>query len=482
MQSIYILLSVFIVVACLECATSQISNDPIYTFSKTDGVYCSTPMVKWVGPTIQAIQDRLDLQDFSIELDSIEYVKLLSKINDEDLSYTLYQPIGSTAPKRPLIIFAHGGGFLIGGRESKSIKFLCEELAKHGYATASIEYRLRAINTFSMVEAGYMAMQDGNAAIKYFKANSRKFKVDPNKIFVAGISAGGILALHSGHFDQGDVLSGATVDLDANYGCYDCTGSHISLSNSVAGVINIVGATPSPSILDSDLPTLHIYCPLDSVVPAYSGIPLNKYSGSSNSNSITKWFYDQLLKIKRPKVFGPLYFQKNLRLTAHEFVDISKIQRGTCSHSIFTSRNGTIKSSGKAALSEIKKWLRKQLVTKLQIPQRKIQQNHWSTYSLPSSVHTHSFKGNSGISYKKISGNTFQIMPTNIGPQAFAITAIDSLGLEYPLTINVDGTIKPTSVELPRRIVKKANYAIIFLSALSLLIILFLLRKLLWQY
>ncbi|MDA9299640.1 hypothetical protein N9P97_02055 [Saprospiraceae bacterium] len=90
----------------------------------------------------------MDLKDFNnLQLDSLYYVKLFQRISDQSLSYHLYKSIPDYSQKRPLVIVAHGGAFLLGGRESGSSTLICKELAKRGYATASIEYCLKAINT-----------------------------------------------------------------------------------------------------------------------------------------------------------------------------------------------------------------------------------------------------------------------------------------------------------------------------------------------
>ena len=83
----------------------------------------------------------------------------------------------------PVMIYAHGGGFksgskvkAIGGRP---------KLAEDNIVFISINYTLG--------QGAAVGVQDGIDAIKYIKANHEKYKIDPEKIFLSGNSAGGIM-------------------------------------------------------------------------------------------------------------------------------------------------------------------------------------------------------------------------------------------------------------------------------------------------
>jgi acetyl esterase/lipase len=87
----------------------------------------------------------------------------------------------------PLVVCIHGGGWSSGSRKQTRQQML--NLAKLGYASASIEYRL-------IKEAKFPAqINDSAQAINYVLDNADKFKVNPNKIALFGGSAGGHLAL-----------------------------------------------------------------------------------------------------------------------------------------------------------------------------------------------------------------------------------------------------------------------------------------------
>ena len=83
----------------------------------------------------------------------------------------------------PVMIYAHGGGFqtgskvkAIGGRPA---------LAEDNVVFISLNYTLQQGPT--------KGIGDGVDAINYIKANHEKYKIDPEKLFLSGNSAGGIM-------------------------------------------------------------------------------------------------------------------------------------------------------------------------------------------------------------------------------------------------------------------------------------------------
>ena len=88
------------------------------------------------------------------------------------LSMHINQPKHDTFLTRPLIIFAFGGSFTAGVKESPDILHLCDEFTKRGYVTATIDYRLGFENgndsDTNQLKAVFRGIQDAKAAIRFF--------------------------------------------------------------------------------------------------------------------------------------------------------------------------------------------------------------------------------------------------------------------------------------------------------------------------
>lgn len=116
------------------------------------------------------------------------------------LQLDVYQPTGDQLTQRPLVIFIHGGGFSGGSRTSPEIVDEATTLAREGYVTASISYRLTpggcsaGAPTAACVTAIVNARDDALAAVGFFRTNAAAYGVDQSRIAVAGTSAGAITA------------------------------------------------------------------------------------------------------------------------------------------------------------------------------------------------------------------------------------------------------------------------------------------------
>lgn len=97
--------------------------------------------------------------------------------------------------KLPVIILVHGGGWAKGSKESHTP--MAKDLAEQGYAVANIHYRLSGEAKFPG------AVEDTKASIRWVRANAEKYKLDTNKIFGIGGSAGGHLIAMAALTDEG---------------------------------------------------------------------------------------------------------------------------------------------------------------------------------------------------------------------------------------------------------------------------------------
>lgn len=86
----------------------------------------------------------------------------------------------------PGIIFIHGGGWRGGSRNQ--FRGQAAYLAEKGYVGACIEYRLSGEAKFPA------AVEDAKCAVRWMRANAKKYNIDPDCIAAVGGSAGGHLA------------------------------------------------------------------------------------------------------------------------------------------------------------------------------------------------------------------------------------------------------------------------------------------------
>ena len=101
----------------------------------------------------------------------------------------LYRPPGvSAAARLPVLVFCHGGGWVIGDLDTHDT--LARELSvASGAAVVSVDYRLAPEHRFPA------AAEDAFAATKWVAENAASLGVDPARLAVGGDSAGGNLAI-----------------------------------------------------------------------------------------------------------------------------------------------------------------------------------------------------------------------------------------------------------------------------------------------
>jgi pectinesterase len=88
--------------------------------------------------------------------------------------------------KYPAILDIHGGGW--SQRQIESDRPMMERLAKRGFVTALVSYRISS-------EAKYpAALHDCKAAVRYMRAHAEELNINPERIGVIGGSAGGHLS------------------------------------------------------------------------------------------------------------------------------------------------------------------------------------------------------------------------------------------------------------------------------------------------
>ena len=149
----------------------------------------------------------------------IEY----ARVGELSLKLDLHTP---TATNPPLLVYVHGGAWRAGSKSGVPIAKLLE----HGFAIASVDYRLSTQAVFPA------QIHDIRAAIRFLRANSQLYRVNTSRIGIVGSSAGGHLAALAGVTNGQEELEGKV-------------GEHLSQSSDVQCIASLFGASNLQSIL-----------------------------------------------------------------------------------------------------------------------------------------------------------------------------------------------------------------------------------------
>lgn len=128
------------------------------------------------------------------EVDVTRDILYASRINEagamEDLKLDLYEPRGDALTNRPAVIFVHGGGFTSGDKSTGIEQALAERLARKGYVTLSINYRLRRDPSADWPATFSDAAADAYSALEWLVQYKDQYRIDANHIAFGGHSAG----------------------------------------------------------------------------------------------------------------------------------------------------------------------------------------------------------------------------------------------------------------------------------------------------
>ena len=137
----------------------------------------------------------------SIELHSgIHYRTAHNLVTGEDQKLYLDEWLAPSATARPGALIIHGGGYSAGpyngcshARNMSSFAEQAMELARHGFAVVSIDYRCEgSLRPQDEFHPWFDAVEDARAAVRYMTANAERLQLDPHRIMAFGGSAGAV--------------------------------------------------------------------------------------------------------------------------------------------------------------------------------------------------------------------------------------------------------------------------------------------------
>ncbi len=201
---------------------------------------------------------------FSFDEINIETYTYATK-DGETLNLDIYLPVNDPDFERATIIYVHGGGFSSGKKDSEKIKHFCNQMAGYGYVVASISYRLTRKDkpgafgcncpASEKLKTFQAAVEDVQDATFFLIENREQFGIDPQKIILAGSSAGAETALNAAYLPPM---------------CYGLDSGPLSY----AGVISMAGAIPDTVVIydGSAVPSMFFHGTDDNLVP-YASAP-----------------------------------------------------------------------------------------------------------------------------------------------------------------------------------------------------------------
>jgi hypothetical protein len=245
---------------------------------------------------------------------------------EDSLFLDVYYPIGSPEQKKPMIIWAFGGGFFQGVRQD--LASICQDIAARGIVAVTIDYRLGftgppglnppfAFDKAEILRAAYRGILDMKGAIRFMKAKHLEYEIDLERVWSGGVSAGAIVALNAAFLDKESEKPAelGTINPIGNQQRNDLGKIEGSLNingydESVQGVFNFFGAVLDTKEIDvSDQIAVFSYHQTnDPVVPCkintpYYGISFiaANYPVVHGTCAITDYFVDNHL--------DPLYWE-----------------------------------------------------------------------------------------------------------------------------------------------------------------------------
>ena len=220
---------------------------------------------------------------------SVSTVNYSDVYNDSYHKMDIYTPDGDTVTNRPVIIYLHGGVFTTGNKNLPDCVDFCTAYAKKGYVAISANYRLSsnpvlfALDTEEQYNTVLKSVSDIKAAVRYLRKghdNGNSIGILPDGIFLAGYSAGAVLAIHLDYLDEISDLPTSPInvqDLVSNIGgSLEGDAGNNGYSSEVSGIVSFAGGINNLSWIDSnDKPIVFVHGTNDFTVNYNCGPGIN---------------------------------------------------------------------------------------------------------------------------------------------------------------------------------------------------------------
>ena len=179
-----------------------------------------------------------------------------SPVTREAFAYDFFPATGDISSPVPLLVWVHGGAWRFGtnqalrdiilrtpgGEQPNTQALMRAAFQQAGWAVASINYRYSHQALFPG------ALHDVKEAVRFFRANAHEFGIDPQRIAVAGGSAGGHLSMmvaHTGDSAAGDGSGGDPASAPEHDEYFEgrAASAYPSHSSQVAAAVSFYGVS-----------------------------------------------------------------------------------------------------------------------------------------------------------------------------------------------------------------------------------------------
>ena len=153
------------------------------------------PATAWSG-----IRQAVDFGPRAMQLPVFGDMNFRSNGMSEDCLYlNIWTPDPSPAARLPVLVYFYGGGFIAG--DGSEPRYDGTQMARRGMVAVTVNYRLNIFGFFSHPElsaespthgSGNYGFLDQHAALLWIRDNITAFGGDPNRVTIAGESAGSI--------------------------------------------------------------------------------------------------------------------------------------------------------------------------------------------------------------------------------------------------------------------------------------------------
>lgn len=125
--------------------------------------------------------------DFAATARTVTETRVTVPVADAPTAHLdVFEPKGTAAVPRPVILWVYGGGFVAGS--AARVADYATMLAHAGYTVASLDYGLAPGSRYPV------PVRQANAALRYLHTDAARYGGDPARIVLGGDSAGAQIA------------------------------------------------------------------------------------------------------------------------------------------------------------------------------------------------------------------------------------------------------------------------------------------------